>query len=236
MFDHLIYYPNIQNTILLDKKQSHYFLNVLRLKVGSTIYLIDGSGKYYKGQLTSIQSKQIKVTILETLKSQAKDEHFIHLAIAPPKSADRLAWLVEKTAELGIHQITFLQTKFSQRHKIDLDRLYRKTIAASQQALRASLPTLTFSDSFSFFIHNLKTHDQKFIAIVRKNQPSIPLLQLAKTKKKYCILIGPEGGFEDGEIKMALEHDFKPIALGSNRLRTETAAISVCGALHFINN
>ena len=50
-----------------------------------------------------------------------------------------------------------------------------------------------------------------------------------------CILIGPEGDFTLNEINLAIKNNFKPISLGNQRLRTETAAIMVIGAFNYIN-
>ena len=52
---------------------------------------------------------------------------------------------------------------------------------------------------------------------------------------KVIVLIGPEGDFTPGEIELAIVHDFVPVTLGSNRLRTETAGIVACHTVNILN-
>ena len=49
------------------------------------------------------------------------------------------------------------------------------------------------------------------------------------------IMIGPEGDFSEEEVELAIANGFKPLTLGESRLRNETAAMTACAAVHFIN-
>ena len=56
-----------------------------------------------------------------------------------------------------------------------------------------------------------------------------------KPNQNTCILIGPEGDFTPYEVNRAIENNFKPVSLGNQRLRTETAAIMVIGTFNYVN-
>ena len=56
-----------------------------------------------------------------------------------------------------------------------------------------------------------------------------------KLGKNTTILIGPEGDFSKTEIELALKNNFKPVALGNSRLRTETAGVYACTAYNYVN-
>lgn len=61
------------------------------------------------------------------------------------------------------------------------------------------------------------------------------LKDYVKPKKNILVMIGPEGDFEPSEIKLAEKFNFKPVSLGSSRLRTETAAFVACHTIHLCN-
>jgi 16S rRNA (uracil1498-N3)-methyltransferase len=79
----------------------------------------------------------------------------------------------------------------------------------------------------------LERADQKFIAYVDSNNPKL-LSSIAKPKKSYLILIGPEGDFSKEELELAEKNNFEKVSLGPNRLRTETAGLVAVQSLNFI--
>ena len=82
--------------------------------------------------------------------------------------------------------------------------------------------------SFNNFIKKKLDYKEKFIAQVKGKK----LLKKSLNKIKNSILIiGPEGDFDDNEIKIAKSMNFNLVSLGSNVLRTETAAIVSCSTI-----
>jgi 16S rRNA (uracil1498-N3)-methyltransferase len=96
-------------------------------------------------------------------------------------------------------------------------------VSALKQSGRYWLPKIHEPSSFSDFI-NLSFSENKYIAHC-KNQTKTPLSSLADATSPQLILIGPEGDFTIEEIELALKNNFKPVDLGTNRLRTETACL-----------
>ena len=76
---------------------------------------------------------------------------------------------------------------------------------------------------------------QKFIAYCDTSIPRLLFSNEYQANQDTIILIGPEGDFSKEEINLALENGYKPISLGDNRLRTETAALVACNTCHIIN-
>ena len=66
----------------------------------------------------------------------------IHIGMSPPKSHDRVEWCVEKTVEVGIHEISFIQTQFSERKMIKFNRSLKRAVSSMKQSLKASLPVI----------------------------------------------------------------------------------------------
>ena len=88
---------------------------------------------------------------------------------------------------------------------------------------------------FSEFVKNCDSPN-KFICYLGENNKNLFDFKIDLVlKKEICILIGPEGDFADSEIKDALKFGFRPLTLGSSRLRTETAGIVACHLANIVN-
>ena len=113
-----------------------------------------------------------------------------------------------------------------------MERMNKIAISAMKQSGQARLPVIHEMAPFGEMVSH--TTSQKFICQVDAANP-IHLKSLAKGHSNYLVLIGPEGDFSQEEIQLALAHCFKKTSLGPNRLRTETAALTACQILNFVN-
>ena len=102
-----------------------------------------------------------------------------------------------------------------------------------KQSLKYHKPKLDQIIPFNNFIMKMRNNVSKYIAHCK--QKEITTLKEIKSTKKNLIMIGPEGDFSDKEINDSIDQKYKPISLGSNRLRTETAGISATQIINFIN-
>lgn len=225
----LFYQPKlVEGFLQLDLEESAHATRVLRYTPGKNILVTDGQGTIYDCQITSTAGKGCTFEVISKEYMDAP-KHFIHIAIAPTKSADRTEWFVEKCTELGIQKISFIQTQHSERTKVNLERVKKVAIAALKQSGQAWLPQL---DGMNSFLETLNgKEDRKFIASA-SSKGSEMLFTLAKKHKSYIVLIGPEGDFSPEEIQQAERSGFQIISLGPNTLRTETAGIVAC---HILN-
>ena len=229
----IFYLPEIKNgNLQLNEDESQHVIKVLRHDIGDELAVTDGQGKMYYCSIASIAHRCCSLTIIRT-EAREKPHHHIHIALAPTKSADRTEWFVEKATEIGIQEITFLQTHHSERSRINVDRIQRVAISALKQSGQVWLPKINDLIDFKEFI---KTQaEQKFIAYVDAIKPPKHLSQQAIKNRKYSVLIGPEGDFSEIEINHAIAAGYNPISLGTNTLRSETAALAACHALNLVN-
>jgi 16S rRNA (uracil1498-N3)-methyltransferase len=228
----LFYQPDIAQGILhLDPDESRHAVKVLRLKTGDSIELTDGQGFLYKALITEANPQKCSFSIREKKEIPLR-KFIISIAIAPTKNMDRIEWFVEKVVEIGIDKIHLLLCKNSERKNVNPERLHKIAISAMKQSGQARLPQITEMIPFK----EIMSHEaaQKFICYVDITNPD-QLKSLAAAKQSYLVLIGPEGDFSKEEIELAMEHDFKKVSLGPNRLRTETAALTACQILNFVN-
>lgn len=228
----LFYQPGISEGInYLDAEESRHAVRVLRMSEDDQLTLTDGKGFFYTARITNANSKKCQFEILDKKETPKRNFH-IHVAIAPTKNADRIEWFIEKATEIGIDEISFILCKNSERKVINTDRVKKIVLSAMKQSQQALLPKLNEIVPFKKIVE--AKVDQKFIGFVDPTNP-IHLKTLVQPEKKYLILIGPEGDFSKEELELAIKTGFEKVSLGTNRLRTETAALVAVQVLALAN-
>ncbi len=233
---HLFYTPDITTDIYtLNEEESKHCVRVLRLNEGDKIQLIDGVGGFYEAEITDNNPKRCSVKIIHHKKELGKRNWQLHIAIAPTKNMDRLEWFIEKATEIGIDEVSLIDSKNSERTIVKTERIQKVAISAIKQSLKGYLPKINEVVDYKKFIALTKDFKgEKFIAHCQST--GLPhIKKLYSPKQNALILIGPEGDFTMEEVKFALQNGFKEISLGESRLRTETAALYACAALNVLN-
>jgi 16S rRNA (uracil1498-N3)-methyltransferase len=232
----LFYTHNINNNIaILEEEEARHVTQVLRRKIGDKMQITDGLGNLYMGEIVDITKKTCVVAINETHEKYNKRPFHLHIAIAPTKNIDRLEWFLEKATEIGIDEITPLICKRSERTIIKPERLKGILISAMKQSFQTYSPKLNETLDFQKFMKiDFLNEKNKYIAYC--NDAEIPPLSKIYPKgENALVLIGPEGDFTETEVDLAIEHGFKGINLGQNRLRTETAGLVACHTINLLN-
>ncbi len=230
----LFYEPNILTQPYLNDDDSKHCIKVLRNKVGDTINLVDGNGHWVMAKIVNTNFKNIKLDIQSIVNEYNKSDYYIHIAIAPTKNTDRIEWFLEKAVEIGVDEITFIQTQKSERKELKLNRLEKIAVAAMKQSKKAYLPKINPLVKFSEFLKQDYINFEKYVAFVDVENEKY-LHKLANKMSHYLVLIGPEGDFSKDEIESLKKKEFHCISLGNSVLRTETAGIYVCNVLNMIN-
>ncbi|MCX2431867.1 16S rRNA (uracil(1498)-N(3))-methyltransferase [Pedobacter sp. GR22-10] len=232
---HIFYTPDIsKNTYTLNEEESKHCVRVLRLSKGTVVNLVDGIGGFYTAEIIDDHPKKVTLSVLNVEREFHKRNHYLHIAVAPTKNIDRLEWFLEKATELGIDEITPIITDRSERRIVKDDRLNKVITAAVKQSIKAYHPKLNEAISFDDFLKQ-PFEGERLIAHCIQDSEKKFISDLAVPHQKYLILIGPEGDFTPEEVGLALNKGFKPLTLGENRLRTETAALSVCFEINYLN-
>ncbi|MBC8311127.1 MAG: 16S rRNA (uracil(1498)-N(3))-methyltransferase [Candidatus Marinimicrobia bacterium] len=210
--------------IELSKTESHHCVKVLRKSIDDVIMVIDGVGNLYTTKLIELNPKKTILEITNVKKEFGKRANYLHIAIAPTKSMDRLEWFMEKVIEIGVDEISLIHCKNSEREKVKLDRCEKIIMSATKQSLKAFLPKLNPIIKFEQFIKTSHFEVAKSIGYLG-NEKSVFLSDFHSDKESHLICIGPEGDFSTHEVKMAKDNGFHCISLGKSRLRTETAGV-----------
>lgn len=232
----LFYAPDINNEtneFTFDKEESKHIVKVLRKVEGSILYITNGKGFLFICEVILASEKKCMVKINESQFTEPRN-FSIHMVVAPTKMNDRYEWFLEKAAEIGVDEITPIICEHSERKIIKTERFDKILISAMKQSNQMYLPILNEPIKLTDFLAK-EIGGQKFIAHCEETE-KVELKDKIETQQHYTLLIGPEGDFSPNEINKALANGYLPVALGSTRLRTETAAIVGCHTFVLANN
>lgn len=233
----LFFNPDItENTqqITFNKDESRHVVRVLRKKENDILHITNGDGLLFNAQIIVASDKKCIANIVSFETKKNTRDYYLHIAIAPTKNNDRLEWFLEKATEIGIDEITPIICDNSERKVIKTERLSRIIQSAMKQSLQYKLPKLNDAVRFSDFI-NKNFNNEVFIAHCEDDIAKKYVQNCISPNSKYTILIGPEGDFSSEEIKKSLDKKIKPISLGNNRLRTETAGLQAVQSINIFH-
>ena len=216
-------------TYTLPEDESKHAVRVLRLAAGDAATLVNGRGGVYQAEVTDAHPKRCQLRVTADMQVPRRP-YFVHVAVAPTKSLDRMEWLVEKATEVGVDQLSFLRCARSERRELKLDRLEKIAVSALKQSGQAWLPQLAALTDFADFLPTLDPATT-FIAHLADDERT-ELARVASAAPTCCVLIGPEGDFTPEEIAATRQLGIRPVALGHSRLRTETAALAAVFTAH----
>ena len=217
---------NSNDEYILDRDQSHYLKNVLRLKTSMSVRLFNGSGYEHLGMIKKVNKDRVSIVILSKEKKNNESPLKVNFLIAISKSS-KFDYLIQKLTELGVSSITPIQSERSeikisskdQNKKIE--HWEKIAISACQQCNRDRPPKIHGIGTFSSIV-TVRSENMKFILEPSANNA---LSSSSIEMGEICMLSGPEGGFSPKELLLADVHGFKPVSLGPRILRTETAPI-----------
>ena len=219
-----------QNTVFkvggkvsLDKNNEHHLLKVLRFPVDKTITLFNGYGFDYQAIVISTK-KTCKVEVLSQQKNESEPSLDLTLAQGIAKG-EKMDFLIQKAVELGVSRIIPIQTEHCVV-RLKVDKVAKRIIHwqkianhACGQSGRSIIVDVSLPQTLTELLN--KPNHNGFVLHHRATEN----LQTMEKPSKATILIGPEGGLSDAEIKQTTNAGFQPLLLGKRILRTETASL-----------
>lgn len=211
---------------ILGPDESQHCIRVLRMTAGDTLHITDGRGNMYLCRIVSADRRRCEVEVLEHMPGYGRLPYRLAVAVAPTKNQERFEWFVEKATEIGVTDIIPLETERCQRRTLKHDRLTKVAAAAMKQSLKAYCPEVHPVTKFNelaarpFDGRKLIAHCDESSDVPRRH-----MMSAVAAGENILILIGPEGDFSPEEIKFAAANGFRPVTLGNQRLRTETAGV-----------
>lgn len=229
-----LFHGEIFPDIKINEDEQTHIVKVLRMREGEEIFVTDGKGNLAKGHL-HFEGKKVGLANSEIHKDLPEFSPKLHIVIAPTKNIDRTEFFVEKATEMGISEITFLNTEKTERRNINIEKIEKQSVSASKQSLRFHFPKINDLVKLQDFIKNLDA-ENTFVCHCNENLERINLKEIdlnglrqtqTESAETITFLIGPEGDFSDREIALLAEKGIRAVSLGNQRLRTETAGVFV---------
>ncbi len=208
--------------IELSKDQRHYLEKVLRFSQGQEFLGFNEKDGEWKVVFEKPQYRCENQT-RELVKTET-----CWLAFSPIKH-DPMNFLIEKATELGVTDLQPIMCERTNSHRLNIERLTKNAIEASQQCERFDVPRVRDSLTLKGFLSVLPEKVHWYAALERSNASRMSL------EFPAGFIIGPEGGWSAQE-QLLLEKFTKPISLGANILRAETAAVVCLSAKIFQKN
>jgi 16S rRNA (uracil1498-N3)-methyltransferase len=213
-------------TVTLDADSAKHIWQVLRMEADDKVILTDGKGTAAEGSIHTAERHKCNVS-LEKISFHPRNGNILHLGVCFTKNNSRNEWLLEKATELGVASIIPIAAARSEKTHVRHDRWHKILQSAILQSKQYYLPDLAEVTPFAKVLKQYEGIEQRLIAHCNTDAEKRPLSETLKPAAQTILLIGPEGDFTEEEVNLSKEHGIKPVSLGVQRLRTETAAISV---------
>lgn len=216
----------------------NHIKNVLRMNPGEQVLLSDKRGGDYLCEMKDFTRETVRFGILEARESGMELPARIHLFQGLPKS-DKMELIIQKAVELGVYRIIPVETKRvvvkldAKKGEARLKRWNAISESAAKQSKRSIIPEVTGVVKYKEALQMTEGFGLKLIPYecAEGMEETRRLMRKAKPGMDIAVFIGPEGGFEEEEIRQAEEREVYPVTLGKRILRTETAGLCILSSL-----
>lgn len=211
----------------------------LRMAVGETITVCDGEGMEYTAVLCHIRDAETVCEIVESMPSASEPPYKITVYQALVKG-ERFDTVIQKSVEFGATALVPFESSRcivrlkGEREDAKSRRRRRIAAEAAKQSGRGIIPSVAEPVGFSEMLR-LASQSELALFCYEKEDACLlgALLSLRKGNppSSISIIVGPEGGFSESEVRSARESAIVPVGLGGRILRTESAAAFVLASV-----
>lgn len=214
-------------TIQLESEESTHAVRVMRIGEGAPVEIFDGNSRSATGNVVSASRKAVLIRVQSVATESNMPDVEVEMLVGLPKP-ERCKELVARLTELGVRRIIPILCERTQRPPSDglLEKLRRAVIEACKQCRRNELMQIETPISLMSVVDSMDCQDVDLQ--IAHPGPETESGQVQKTNPpigRARILIGPEGGFTEPEVRAALAAGYRGINLGRRIYRIETAAV-----------
>lgn len=228
-------------SVIIRGADVNHIKNVLRMRPGEEVAVSNGiDGKEYRCGILALEEDCVRLELRFIKEDGVELPAKIYLFQGLPK-ADKMELIIQKAVELGAFQVIPVAMK---RCVVKLDEKKADTKikrwqgiaeAAAKQSKRGVIPTVAPVMSYAQAVKMASEMDLKLVPyeLAEGMEQTKQLIESVEPGQQIAIFIGPEGGFDPEEIRIATETGIQPITLGKRILRTETAGFTTIAWLMY---
>jgi 16S rRNA (uracil1498-N3)-methyltransferase len=213
-------------TVALERGQSNYLGNVLRLSAGSTILVFNGHDGEWQASILGRRRLDSLSIVTQTRPQDSLPD--LAYVFAPLKHA-RLDYMVQKAVEMGASMLQPVLTRFTQVSRVNSERMRANVIEAAEQCGILSVAAVTEPIALDHYLSRRQT-ERLLVFCDEAADSANPLEALqggVTAAKGVDVLIGPEGGFAEEERALLLRQPLTlRLSLGPRILRADTAGVA----------
>lgn len=230
------------NRVIIVGGDVNHIKNVLRMKPGEELNVSNGlDGREYRCGIEALEENRIICRLRFVKEDNVELPAKVYLFQGLPKG-DKMDLIVQKAVELGACEIIPVAARRCVV-KLDGKKAAAKTArwqgiaeAAAKQSKRGIIPLVREVTDFREAVREASDMDVRLIPyeLARGMEKTKRILDGLQPGQRVAVFIGPEGGFEEDEIRLAAESGIEPVTLGRRILRTETAGMAVLAWIGYV--
>ena len=216
---------NLGLDLILEKEDTHYLNNVMRLREGDNVFLFNSKDGEFKGEIVSFDKKKIKVRLNSKIENTNKPGK-ISLIFSLIKSS-KLDYLIQKCTEIGVKSFVPVISQKSVAKNLNIKRTEKIIKESCEQSNQLILPVIHEVEKLEKKLKSFDKNSIIFFADINSSNNKIEAVHENNKNHEFYLLVGPEGDFSLKERDLLKSmNNCIPISLGQNILRSETAAVA----------
>ncbi len=227
--------------VTLPRDEAEHLTRVLRLGPGDTVSVFDGRGREFLARVAGAAGRDVRVELISRIEPVAESDVSFTLAQAILKG-DKMDDVVRDAVMLGVTAVQPVVTKHSEvtvaalLRGNRLDRWRRVALASTKQSRRAVLPEIRTPLSFETYLEEPGSLLRLMLIEPEAGAATeaVGALRGTPPPSEVALLVGPEGGWAEGEWTAARSRGIRLMTLGPRTLRADAAPVAALSVLQFI--
>ena len=236
-----------ENEIIIIGQDVNHIKKVLRAKIGDELQIGNSqNGDNFLCKIKNLEEEKILCEIEQKIEEKVESNIEVTIFQGLPK-ADKMEYIIQKSVELGVHDITPVEmkrcvVKLNEKDKIKkIERWQKISEVAAKQCGRDIIPEINSVINISNLCSKIKDYNIVLVAYENEHENTLKeqLKYLHKSivennsNIKIGVVIGPEGGLEEKDVDTLKENGAEIITLGKRILRTETVALNILSIIMY---
>ena len=225
-------------SVTLSTDETKHLRKVLRLTVGEEVYVFDGAGHEYRGEIAAISRDSAELRIIQEVAPSAAESPLDLTMVIALLKGEKFDLVIQKLTELGVNRVFPIMTaradlRLGNDNDADrkLVRWRRILMEATKQCGRARLMTIDSPITLHTYVDYAHEDGELRLMFAERDGVSLSDIITGKTNpERVAALVGSEGGWTQDETNLARAAGWRIVTLGGRIMRAETAAIA-CAAL-----